>query len=361
MELPNWNAIDVLSTSDVIVNGGGIGGVACAVSLAEVGYRVAVVERRGSFGWEIGRARRVFLDLERAAAHADVAAEIHRRLAEHGGYSGGVIHAPIAELIFDRMLVEREVEPLFHAWPIAVTRDGTVPRGLVVGTKEGYGLIEAPVIVETDESGRLVDRSLRAPIDGAGIGVKRSFVLDGVDVAAMRDRIDSGDLGDLLKRLQIDVHPINDRLVQVDACVTQEDYSERERALPSVVRRTTERLRACDAVFASAGVVYIADDEWSRPPFTLHVAPETGGGLTADQSPVGELLTDVDGSFKARGISPQDLVTQEGVVLAGPWLPRAIHASNTEEVAVLNRICIGEAAARMIQRAADLTQRETGA
>ncbi len=332
----------ILDSVDVIVSGGGVGGVACAVALAESGRKVAVVERRGTLGWEIGRARRVFLDLARASESSKVVSEMHRRLVEQGAYKKGVIHAPIAELVFDHMLVERRIEPLFHAWPIAVAKDGSALRGLVVGAKEGYGLIEASAIVETDESGRLVDTALRTPIDQNP--VRRSFVLSGTDIDAVTTGLERGAFDHLMERDQIKIRPIDYGFIQVDVHMTQPDYAERERAFPGAVRRTIDALRACDAAFAAAGIVYIADDEWGGPTYTLRE-----GTATADHSSLGALLTDVNGSIEDRALSAGDLGFHDGVVLAGPWLPSVIKASNSEEVAVLNRICLGEAAARFVE------------
>jgi len=367
-----YSAVEILEPVDVVVSGGGVGGVACAAALAECGLKVAVVERRGALGWEVGRARRVFLNLEQAAASSAFAAELHRRLVELGAYKAGVIHAPIAEIVFDRMAVERGIEPLFHAWPVAAVRgegadgeaesasdtaapvakaaaaegaaDGNGALGLLVATKEGYGLIRARAVVETDELGRLVDRALRAPL--APRPVRRSLVLGGVDAAALEEEAERGTLRSAAERAQVDVRPIGDRFVQVDVSLTEPDYAERERAFPAVVRRTLEALRASHPAFAAAGIVYIADDEWGGPSFTLGAGAARAQN-PANGAPAGVLFTRGASGIESREIGAGELVFDGRVILAGPWLPGFVEASNTEEVDVLNRICLGEAAARL--------------
>lgn len=51
---------------DVVISRGGLTCLVTGASLAGHGYKVAIVERRSTLGWEIARARRVFVRLHEA-------------------------------------------------------------------------------------------------------------------------------------------------------------------------------------------------------------------------------------------------------------------------------------------------------
>ena len=93
------------SEFDVIVSGGGLTGVVCAVQLARSGRRVGLVERRGTLGWEIGRAG-VFLDLKRWSEHSPILRELEGRLAREKAEVGKALSAPVVEFVLDAWVME---------------------------------------------------------------------------------------------------------------------------------------------------------------------------------------------------------------------------------------------------------------
>ena len=102
------------SEFDVIVSGGGLTGVVCAVRLARSGRRVVLVERRGSLGWEIGRARRVFLDLTRWRSLSPTLQELEERFRRVHAMADGVLSAPVVELALDAWILRWSPAPLLY-------------------------------------------------------------------------------------------------------------------------------------------------------------------------------------------------------------------------------------------------------
>ena|GEM_PF-1488718 len=378
---------------DVVISGGGVGGLACAVALARQGYKTLVVERRGGLGWEISRARRVFFaELLDPSSQGSMTGEKHRpavieeagssflselwqALGEAGALRSGVVHAPVAELVFDRIASAYGIDLLFHAQAVRVEEDAesaqaagegplSVPEAkfeapkahhaapgarLVAATREGYVTISASWIVETDQAGRLVPERLRSPLSG-GVPAKvvRSVVVKGVEVEAMRKKYAREEL---FASLGFDVRPLSSTLVQIDLMLPQaESAAEREVRLRGAVQECLERLRAFDPIFAGAGVVYIADDEWASPPFSVGKGVAGSDRLHAGAAVVGCLCRASDGKVQRLPLLASDFPRDGRLIFAGPWLAAVLDASSGKEVSVIDRVLVGEGAARLIQQ-----------
>ncbi len=329
---------------DVAISGGGLTGLAAGISLAESGHKVVIVERRGTLGWEIGRARRVHLRLDDAKDYSPLAARLTEELTRHSPFLAGTLRAPVAELIFDRWVEQQGVDVLFHGWPVRVdTRAGRV-SGITVGAKEGYLQLAASWVVETDDAGRLVAHDLRQVCPPAG--VIRSVIVNGSQVGKEM-RVDLGpELG------EVSVRPLEKDVAQIDIGLTSNAYPERESQFSEKLKALLTGLRSQVVGLRDCRLLYIADDEWHMPPFSVR---ETA--LMDDSTPIGYWLTSDEGKPVAVDLRAGELqaAAQPGLILAGPWLPGYRRASTDETTHILNRMLLGEAVARYVSIVSDQT------
>lgn len=339
---------ETLGRYDVVISGGGLGGLACALALSERGYKTLIVDRRGGLGWEVSRARRVFYELDLEQVGSPFLARLFRALRDAGGLLDGVVHAPIAELVFDRLAVAQGVDLLFHAQPVRVEADENTDAAarLVVATRQGYGWAGATWIVETDPWGRLVPEHLRSPVEReASAASVRSIVVKGVDANELRQKYSCRELS---ASLGFAIRPLSGTLLQIDIPLRGSSAVERERSLRPLIEECLERLRSFDDLFARVGVVYIADEEWAHPSFAIQT-------LTSDfpsdngSDPIGFILRAFTSRVERVPLFAADFAREGRLILAGPWLDKVLAVSSTEEVSVINRVLVGESAARVIE------------
>ena len=332
---------------DVAISGGGLIGLAAGVSLAESGHKVVIVERRGTLGWEIGRARRVHLQLDEAKDHSPLAARLKEELTHHSAFAGRTIQAPIAELIFDRWAEQAGVDVLFHGWPVRGDTQGDQVSGITVGAKEGYLHLAASWVVETDDAGRLVAHDLRE--DCPPTGVTRTVIVNGSEVS-QEMRTDLGpDLGEVL------IRPLEKDLAQIDVELARSAYSEREARFSEKLKSLLGRLKTQVPELRDCRLLYIADDEWYQPSFVIKEA-----ALKDDPTPIGHWLTRQNDKVVPVNLRAGELqaAVWPGLILAGPWLPGYRRASTDDTTHVLNRMLMGEAVARYIAAVSDQSAAE---
>lgn len=340
------------SEFDVIVSGGGLTGVVCAVRLARSGRRVVLVERRGSLGWEIGRARRVFLDLTRWRSLSPTLQELEERFRRVHAMADGVLSAPVVELALDAWIRDAGVQPLFFTQAVRLATAEGVTTGATVATKSGYMQLTAPLVVETDQLGRLardeaLDLGLRpnsAPRPAPGSATHRSpvrsCILIGVPAEAAQHA------GPVAERLAarfgpsaVTVRPAFPGQVQLDLHPAGHTYADREHALATLIPEVLAEIRRVPG-WEQASLAYIADDEWAPPPFCLPGAPPQGARLGSLIGPAGHVP-----------ICESDVVAgaPHGLYLAGPWIAKMVIASQTDELALINRILLGDLVAGAIR------------
>ena len=141
---------------DLIVVGGGISGVAAAVSAAREGISVLLIEKTGSLGG--------------AMSDSLVYPFMKFRMPESGKYLSDGIFTEMRErhkkfndnsfetfkFVFDDMVTEAGVDVLFHACVFeAATQDRRI-RSLKVATKAGIMIIEADFFVDASGDGELL-------------------------------------------------------------------------------------------------------------------------------------------------------------------------------------------------------------
>ncbi|MFA4016856.1 MAG: hypothetical protein RUDDFDWM_001967 [Candidatus Fervidibacterota bacterium] len=145
---------------DVAVIGGGLCGIAAALSTAMEGKKVIVIEERSATCWEVTWANE--LSFEMAQANAVRAGEkfkvletVEQRLKSVGGLHNGRIDAPVTEILIDKLLDEAGVDVLLFSFPEGLLSDGELALSVSVGFKGGRGAIKAFVFVDATEDGIL--------------------------------------------------------------------------------------------------------------------------------------------------------------------------------------------------------------
>ncbi|MBR3927989.1 MAG: FAD-dependent oxidoreductase [Clostridia bacterium] len=142
---------------DLIVVGGGLSGVAAAVSARRQGLDVLIVEKSGFLGGAIGtmlispfmpystKVDGVRFDLSRGFFK-----ELHDLLNATGGLSGNRedIHEEYVKLALDRLVVKEGVQTLFHAYLCGVQKEGDVLNAVMVATKAGVLTFKARYFID---------------------------------------------------------------------------------------------------------------------------------------------------------------------------------------------------------------------
>ncbi len=204
--------LEVLDHADVLVLGGGPGGVGAALAAARAGARVVLVERFGAFGgtWTSGLLSSIM-----PYPHVKgVFHEIVTRLEKNGGWRcagrddpydwrtkshraptrrphgwGGTYDAEKLKVVLDEMILEAGVVPYFFLVAAAVLRDRDQIRGVVVESKEGRRVITADLFIDATGDGDIaalagVPVSAGRESDGEMQPMTMIFKMDGVDDAA---------------------------------------------------------------------------------------------------------------------------------------------------------------------------------
>lgn len=330
-------SMPVYGEYDAVVSGGGIIGVVCAAALAHAGKKTALVERRSLLGWEMGRARRLFAALPEATGKSPLIRELVQAFADWP-HQNGMACGPVAELVFDRWMMEAGVDVIFQCWPSEVMGEHGAVKGLVAGTREGYQQLRAPLVIETDDAGRLVDADYeRLPQAG---GVCRSILLRNTLLQEAVELMPEEAGG-----WRVGIRPMSGGMSRADVTLTSVDFARRDyefhTAIPEVIRLIRRQAEGC----RGAKVLYAADEEWRLPAFQLQQ------GFCNYHFPIGQLLAEQHRTLHALKLSSRDIALSRtaGLILAGPWLPCYLTASSgSEELAVVNRFFLGEALAAFI-------------
>ncbi|MBA2133874.1 FAD-dependent oxidoreductase [Capillibacterium thermochitinicola] len=148
---------------DIIVSGGGPGGIAAAVSAARQGKKVLLVERYGFLG---GGATAMLVNpfMTYFAGQRQIVKgifqEVVERLTRLGAFGNSrmpvtpwAFDAEMFKLVADQLCLENRVEVLFHASVVGAKKRGKEIKALVVATKEGLKKLTATLYIDATGDG----------------------------------------------------------------------------------------------------------------------------------------------------------------------------------------------------------------
>ncbi len=191
----------VMHEADVLVVGGGPGGLAAALAAARAGAQTTLVDRYGCFG---GVITQVGVDTIAWYRHEDtvdlegIGIEFERRAEEMGGTTPDVqslsraLDSELFKVVADRLVEEAGVEPLLHCLVTEpIVEDGRA-KGVITESKSGRQAILAQRVVDATGDADVAFRA-GAPCHthprGSVMGVTVMFSCSGVDKARFLDYV----------------------------------------------------------------------------------------------------------------------------------------------------------------------------
>ncbi|MGF1633164.1 MAG: FAD-dependent oxidoreductase [Phycisphaerae bacterium] len=136
---------------DAAVLGGGLAGLTAALTLADAGRRVLLVEPRPLLGWEVTSA--FHCTLRRGASPA--ARVVHRALSAARASRGEAVDAPSVEVVLDQLVEKHGIDLLLYTRPVGLLVAGEQVSGVLVGSKQGEKVIRANQFVDASDEGLL--------------------------------------------------------------------------------------------------------------------------------------------------------------------------------------------------------------
>lgn len=180
---------------DLIVIGGGLSGVAAAVSAAREGLRALLVERAGCLGGAMSNCA-VYPFMRHAIKRADgsrrvlsagIFAEMCRRHREIGGASARGWQPELFKIILDDMVREAGVDVLFHTQLIGAVTEGRQVKAVRLAAKTEILELCAYFFIDASGDGDLIaftgcDFQLGRESDSLCQPMTTCFRLGGVDL-----------------------------------------------------------------------------------------------------------------------------------------------------------------------------------
>ena len=173
---------------DVAIFGAGLSGIAAALTLADHGQQVLLVERRPNIAWEVTTAFQCGF----AGGDEPVTRFMRKRISAMHGLRADRLDIPTTEIALDRMLERAGIDLLLYAQPMDVRASADTVTGIVIGSKGGEQLISADAYLDATDEGVLMGG---APAPACG---RYSLFFHNVQVETLPARIDDcGELSDI--------------------------------------------------------------------------------------------------------------------------------------------------------------------
>ena len=191
----------VMHETEVLVVGGGPGGLAAALAAARAGAHTTLLDRYGCVGGVITQVGVDTIAWNRHEATVEaggIGAEFERRAEELGGTAPDVqsqsraLDSELFKVVADRLVLEAGVEPLLHCLVTEpIVEDGLI-RGVLTESKSGRKAILAQRVVDATGDADVAFRAgapCRAHPRGSVMGVTVMFTCSGIDKARFLDHV----------------------------------------------------------------------------------------------------------------------------------------------------------------------------
>ena len=191
----------VLCETDVLVIGGGPGGLAAAVAAAREGMHTTLVDRYGCFGGVVTQVGVESIAWYRHEGTTDVEGigiEFERRAKALGGTQpesqslSEALDPELFKCVADEMVREAGVEPLLHCLAVEPILEGAAVTGVVTESKSGRQAILAQRVIDASGDADIAFRAgtpCRTTPVAEMMGVTVMFSCSGVDRARFLDYV----------------------------------------------------------------------------------------------------------------------------------------------------------------------------
>ena len=263
----------LLDTAELCVAGGGLAGVAAALTAADAGVDTVLVEERGALGWEVSHGLEIYLSGGKVPA---VLATIVEQLANQKAARGLTLDPVATECLLDKMLIAKNVRLHFRAFAGGLDAS----KGLVrLTTKSGPLAIQAKAIIDATETSRLAAPQ-RGTIDprpqvanlqaSDSSQFHRAFLLCAVTPTAIETSVTVENVGQAVVRPTLWPHEAH---VCVTYSTSQTNPSESNARF--AIARSIETLRASVAGFEKASLSLSAHESFALSPSKIASATAT--------------------------------------------------------------------------------------
>jgi hypothetical protein len=200
--------IPVMAETDVLVVGGGPGGLSAALAAAREGVETMLLDRYGCFGGNITQSMVepiAWYRHEKTIDAGGIGVEFEQRAKEMGGtqndfeslgripdpgedipeWVGQLLDADMFKYVADKMVQEAGVVPLLHCLAVDSIMEGNTIKGIITESKAGRQAILARRVIDATGDADIAFRAgapyRKNPKDEL-MGVSVSFGCSGVDV-----------------------------------------------------------------------------------------------------------------------------------------------------------------------------------
>jgi hypothetical protein len=183
----------VIAETDVLVVGGGPGGLAAALSAARQGMETILVERYGYFGGNITQASVESIAWYRHVGTIEpggIGLEFEQRALELGASQpepqshSEALDTELFKFVADKLVTEAGIRPILHCWGAEPVMEGNTIKGVITESKSGRQVILAKRVVDATGDADLAFRA-GAPCRMAPkkdlLGVTVNFACSGVN------------------------------------------------------------------------------------------------------------------------------------------------------------------------------------
>ena len=149
--------IKIFEKVDVLVVGGGPGGLSAAIAAARAGVKTMIIERYGCFGGNttvVGVETLAWYRHEKTIDTEGIGIEFEHRAAEMGATTQEVqsdsraLDTELFKHVADTLVVESGALPLLHCYGVDPIVEGGTIRGVITESKSGRQAILAKVVID---------------------------------------------------------------------------------------------------------------------------------------------------------------------------------------------------------------------